>query len=100
MSAPVNACRKKYLTPYFAPIQSIQSQVQSTSWYNSFLSAPAQCSMQSALAGGCHVGLAVDHHLDHGRDVLQTRENDLVALDELVAVVLETCLLGKGLDKF
>ena len=55
--------------------------------------------MQSALTSLGHVVLAFDHDLDHLRDLLQTTDDDLVALNKAVAVVLDTGLGGKFTDE-
>lgn len=47
--------------------------------------------MQSALARLSHVVLAINHDLDHLRDLLQAANDDLVALDEAIAMILDTC---------
>ena len=55
--------------------------------------------MQSALTSLGHMVLAFDHDLDHLRDLLQATDDNLVALNKAVAVVLDTSLGGKFADE-
>ena len=68
--------------------------------HTSVIQRPAPRSVQAALAGSRHVFLAVNHHLDHLRDILEFRQDDLVALDEAVAVVFYARLLRESAHEF
>jgi hypothetical protein len=55
--------------------------------------------MQSTLTSLSHMFLTIDHDLDHLRYLLKTTDDDLVALNKTVAVVLHTSLGGELADK-